>query len=105
MMNRKDEVVRNKVGFDILGQFSCLPHLHNGPEEIGSLGLYSPPKEPLDTQYMEAMQHSLHFTTLVMVVKFGKKTDYYCLFYESIADLLATLLDICNLGYGTFAHI
>ena len=26
-------------------------------------------------------------------------------FYESIADLLATLLDICNLGYGTFAHI
>ena len=54
---------------------------------------------------MEAVQHSLHFTTHVMVVEFGKKTDYYCLFYESIADLLATLLDICNLGYGTFAHI
>ena len=29
----------------------------------------------------------------------------FLLFYESIADLLATLLDICNLGYGTFAHI
>ena len=26
-------------------------------------------------------------------------------FYESIADLLATLLDIIYLGYGTFAHI
>ena len=26
-------------------------------------------------------------------------------FYESIADLLATLLDICNSGYGQFAHI
>ena len=25
-------------------------------------------------------------------------------FYESIADLLATLLDICILGYETFAH-
>ena len=27
MMNRKDERFRNKVNFDILGQFSCLPHL------------------------------------------------------------------------------
>ena len=53
---------------------------------------------------MEAVQHSLHFTTHVMVVEFDKKTDLLS-FYESIADLLATLLDICNLGYGTFAHI
>ena len=53
---------------------------------------------------MEAVQHSLHFTTQVMVVEFDKK-DRLCLhFYESIADLLATLLDICKLGYGTFAH-
>ena len=51
---------------------------------------------------MDAVQHSLHFTNHVKVVEFDKKTDY---FYESIADLLATLLDICNLGYGTFAHI
>ena len=79
MMNRKDEMVRNKVGFDILGQFSCLPHLHNGPEEIVSLGLYSTPKEPPDTHEMEAVQHSLHFTTHIMVVEFDKKTDYYCL--------------------------
>ena len=65
MMNRKDEMVRNKVGFDILGQFSCLPHLHNGPEEIVSLGLYSTPKEPPDTRdggraALPALHHPRH---------------------------------------------
>ena len=102
MMTRRDDVVRVKVGFNA-------DNPHASPSSQWSRGdwksrtfLFSRVSRHTVDGGRAALP-ALHQSHQGGWVR--QEDRLFLPFYESIADLLATLLDICNLGYGTFAHI